>query len=196
MELRLFHYLPRTTVEGPGIRASVQVQGCPIRCPGCALPQTWPEAGGERVDSAELAERILATPGLEGATFLGGEPFAQAGALADLGERLRRRGLSVLTFTGYTLEALRARRDTAVDALLAATDLLLAGPFRREERDFSRPWVGSANQRFHFLTPRYAHLAERLAEIPNRLEVRLRPDGRIEINGLAAPEAMRGLIAL
>jgi anaerobic ribonucleoside-triphosphate reductase activating protein len=56
--------------------------------------------------------------------------------------------------------------------------------------------VGSANQRFHFLTSRYAHLAERLTTIPNRLEVRLRPDGRIEINGLAAPEAMRRLISL
>ncbi|MDR1708885.1 MAG: radical SAM protein [Candidatus Accumulibacter sp.] len=193
MNLRLFHYLPRTAVEGPGLRASVQVQGCPIRCPGCALPQTWPSEGGEIVDSAALARRILATPGLEGVTFLGGEPFAQAAALADVGERVRRRGLSVLTFTGYTLEALQARRDEAVDALLAVTDLLLAGPFRQNERDFSRPWVGSANQRFHFLTPRYAHLAGRLAAIPNRIEVRLHPDGRVEMNGLAAPEAMRGL---
>jgi anaerobic ribonucleoside-triphosphate reductase activating protein len=89
MKLRLFHYLPRTMVEGPGVRAVVQVQGCPIRCPGCALPQTWPEEGGESIDSAELAKRILATPDLEGVTFLGGEPFAQAGALADLGERVR-----------------------------------------------------------------------------------------------------------
>jgi anaerobic ribonucleoside-triphosphate reductase activating protein len=194
MELRLFHYLPRTTVEGPGIRAAVQVQGCPIHCAGCALPQTWPETGGELVDSAALATRILQTPNLEGVTFLGGEPFAQAGALADLGERVRRRGLSVLTFTGYTLEALRARRDDAIEALLSVTDLLLAGPFRHEERDFSRPWVGSANQRFHFLTPRYAHLSEQLTAISNRLEVRLRPDGRVEINGLAAPEAMRGLV--
>jgi anaerobic ribonucleoside-triphosphate reductase activating protein len=142
-----------------------------------------------------LAVRILQTPEIEGVTFLGGEPFAQAGALADLGERVRRQGLSVLTFTGYTLVALRARRDEATEALLRVTDLLLAGPFRQKERDFSRPWVGSANQRYHFLTSRYAHLAERLTTIPNRLEVRLYSDGRIEINGLAAPEAMRGLVA-
>jgi anaerobic ribonucleoside-triphosphate reductase activating protein len=194
MELRLFHYLPRTAVEGPGIRASIQVQGCPIRCAGCAVPQTWPETGGECIDSAALAVRILETPGLQGVTFLGGEPFAQAGALADLGERVRRQGLSVVTFTGYTLEALRARQDEETKALLGVTDLLLAGPFLREARDFSRPWVGSANQRFHFLTSRYAHLEEQLTAIPNRLEVRLRPDGRVEINGLAAPEAMRRLI--
>jgi len=129
MELRLFHYLPRTIVEVPGIRAAVQ--GCPIRCAGCALPQTWPETKGELIDSAALATRILQTPDLEGVTFLGGEPFAQAGALADLGEHVRWRGLSVLTFTGYTLEALRARRDEAIEALLSVTDLLLAGPFRR-----------------------------------------------------------------
>jgi anaerobic ribonucleoside-triphosphate reductase activating protein len=194
MELRLFHYLPRTTVEGPGIRASIQVQGCPIHCPGCALPQTWAMEGGKRVDSAALAQQILAGPEIEGVTFLGGEPFAQAAALGDLGSRLRPHGLSVVTFTGYTLEELHsaARSDDA--ALLAVTDLLIAGPFRRELRDFSRPWVGSSNQRFHFLSARYAPLAAQIAQIPNRLEVRLHPDGRIWINGLAAPEDMRALL--
>jgi anaerobic ribonucleoside-triphosphate reductase activating protein len=159
------------------------------------LPQTWPEEGGESIDSAELAEWILATPDLEGITFPGGEPFAQAGALAGLGERVWRRDFFVLTFTDYTPEALRVRRDEATRALRDVTDLLLAGPFRQEARDFSRPWAGSSNQRFHFLTSRYAHLAERLAAIPNRLEIRLHPDGRVEIDGLAVPEAMRGLVA-
>lgn len=151
-------------------------------------------AGGKLVDSATMARQILAGPEIEGVTFLGGEPFAQAAALGDLGSRLRQHGLSVVTFTGYELEYLQSAARSDYAALLAVTDLLIAGPFQRERRDFSRPWVGSANQSFHFLTPRYAHLADQLGQIPNRVEVRLHPDGRIEINGLAAPEDMRALL--
>ena len=52
----------------------------------------------------------------------------------------------------------------------------------RKTIDFSRPWVGSTNQRFHFLTDRYLKLAAMLETMPNKIEVRLKPDGRILIN--------------
>ncbi|MBP1994145.1 radical SAM protein [Paenibacillus eucommiae] len=68
---------------------------------------------------------------------------------------------------------------------MAITDLLIDGPFQKERLNTSRPWVGSSNQRYHFLTERYLHLKERLTDIPNRLEVRLTPDGRVMVNGLA-----------
>ncbi|WP_055107114.1 hypothetical protein [Paenibacillus ihumii] len=59
--------------------------------------------------------------------------------------------------------------------------------------DTSRPWVGSSNQRYHFLTERYAHLQEQLTEIPNRPEVRLAPDGRVMVNGLAEVKDLEDL---
>lgn len=194
MELRLFQFTPRTEVEGPGIRACIQVQGCPIHCVGCAVPQTWPTEGGRLVNTATLAAEILSEPCIEGVTYLGGEPFAQAGALADIGRRVKSRGLSVVTFTGYTLEHIRSANRNDYDELLAVTDLLIDGPFQKDSLDLSRPWVGSKNQHFHFLTDRYAYLKPNLSAIPNRLEVRLMADGRVSINGLSMPADMKALI--
>lgn len=185
MQLNIHQYIPVTKVEGPGIRACIQVQGCPIRCPGCAVPFTWSEHGGIARDVNELAESILSTAEIEGVTFLGGEPFAQAQALAKLGRILRHEGLSVMTFTGYVYEDLVAANNQHYSDLIAVTDLLIDGPFQKGNLDISRPWVGSSNQRYHFLTDRYLYLQDKLMEIPNRLEVRLGTDGRVKVNGLA-----------
>lgn len=195
MLLRIHRFLPHTRAEGPGERACLWVQGCPIHCPGCAVPWTWPEAGGHDVDVEELAQTILTGPLVEGITFLGGEPFAQAEALAELGDLLRQSGLSIMTFTGYTVEKLRRVQRPGWRDLLNVTDLLIDGPYQQKLRDLSRPWVGSANQRYHFLTPRYRHLAEELHSIPNRLEVRLHPDGQIRVNGMVMTEDLESLFS-
>ncbi len=194
MKLRIFQFIPRTDVEGPGTRACIQVQGCPIHCPGCAVPQTWPVDRGQLVDPDALAEQIISDASVEGVTFLGGEPFAQAAALAYIGGRIRQHGMSVVSFTGYLFEQIKAANRQDYDALLAVTDLLIDGPFQRDKVDFSRPWVGSSNQRFHFLTNRYAYLAQDLASVPNRIEVRLKSDGRILINGLASLDDLETII--
>lgn len=188
MRLRMHRFLPHTIAEGPGERACLWVQGCPIHCAGCAVPWTWPETGGQEVDVPELARTILNGPRVEGVTFLGGEPFAQAEALAELSRILRGSGLSIMTFTGYTIEKIRRSRRQGWHDLLSVTDLLIDGPYRRDLRDLSRPWVGSSNQRYHFLTPRYRSLAAALSAIPNRLEVRLRADGQIQVNGMILTE--------
>ncbi len=96
-----------------------------------------------------------------------------------------------MTFTGYTLEQLQNAHDDAHSALLAVTHLLIAGPFVKEALDLSRPWVGSANQRYHFLTDRYRFLEDQLHTLPNRLEVRLRPDGTVSVNGMATQEQLQ-----
>ncbi|MER3447925.1 MAG: ribonucleoside-triphosphate reductase activating protein [Candidatus Dadabacteria bacterium] len=185
MRLRIHRFLPYTRVEGPGERACIWVQGCPIRCSGCAVPWTWPEHGGQEIDVAELAHKILTGPPIEGVTFVGGEPFAQAEALAELGRTVKAAGLSVVTFTGYVLEKILRSPRPGWHDLLAVTDLLIDGPFKRDLLDTSRPWVGSSNQRYHFLTERYRHLKDHLEQIPNRIEVRIGPDGSVLINGLA-----------
>ncbi|QJC50283.1 radical SAM protein [Paenibacillus albicereus] len=185
MRIQVHRFLPSTRVEGPGLRACLQVQGCPIHCPGCAVPFTWPDHGGYAVDVEELAQKILEGPPIEGITFLGGEPFAQARSLAALAKILRQNGLSVMTFTGYRLEDLQRASNPDYHDLIEATDLLIDGPFQKANLDTSRPWIGSSNQRYHFLTDRYKSLEPVLKDIPNRLEVRIQPDGRVTANGLA-----------
>jgi len=193
VDLRISQFIPRTDVEGPGARACIQVQGCPIHCAGCAVPHTWPVDDGRLVDADFLVNQIIAETSIEGVTFLGGEPFFQATALAYIGRRVREQNLSVVTFTGYLFEEIKAASRQDYDELLAVTDLLIDGPFQREQVEFIRPWVGSSNQRFHFLTNRYVELAPKLTATRNRLEVRLKPDGRIYINGLAPIESMKAL---
>lgn len=192
--LRIHRFVPFTRAEGPGERACLWVQGCPIRCAGCAVPWTWDADAGEWMDVGALAEHILGGPPVEGVTFLGGEPFEQAAGLAELGGILRGAGLSVLTFSGYTLEKIRRAGRADWDALLGVTDLLIDGPFVRGRLDLSRPWVGSSNQRYHFLTDRYRHLEPELSSIPQRLEVRVHPDGRLEINGMITDADLAALL--
>jgi anaerobic ribonucleoside-triphosphate reductase activating protein len=157
------------------------------------VPWTWAETGGTDIDVEVLAEQILTGPSIEGVTFLGGEPFAQAEALALLGGKMQAAGLSVMTFTGYTIERLRRSSRPGWHDLLAVSDLLLDGPYRKQLTDLSRPWVGSSNQRFHFLTERYRHLQGRLNTLSNRLEIRLLPDGQVLVNGMIRMGALRAL---
>jgi anaerobic ribonucleoside-triphosphate reductase activating protein len=193
--LRIHRFLPSTRAEGPGNRACLWVQGCPIRCPSCFNPGTWSKSGGYKVTVEEMETNILSVPDIEGVTFLGGEPFEQAEALADLGARVQKAGLSVMTFTGYVLEDILKASRQGWHNLLSVTDLLLDGPYERDLTDTSRPWVGSSNQRYHFLTPRYQHLESKVTDIPNRLEIRVQSDGRVFINGLASSETLDHLIS-
>jgi len=192
--LHVHRFLPFTRAEGPGNRACIWVQGCPIRCPGCFNPGTWSDAASEVVQIEEIAARIFEVPDIEGVTFLGGEPFDQAEALAELGKIIREQGLSIMTFTGYVLEKILKSPRKGWHDLLNVTDLLLDGPYIRDLTYTSRPWVGSSNQRYHFLTPRYRHLETRLLNIPNRIEVHLQPDGTVLINGLASMDLLSEIV--
>lgn len=182
-----------TTAEGPGRRYAVWVQGCPFRCPGCCNPELLAFVGrdgkalGLEVRVEDLVGRILATPGIEGVTFVGGEPFAQATGLSEVARSVRRAGLSVMVFSGFTLEELRASSEPAVADLLAATDLLVDGRFDRDRPDTDRRWIGSTNQRVHAWSPRARADDPRFRE-SDELEIRwLR--GALVVNGRPIPRA-------
>lgn len=153
----------------------------------------WPGNIGRTVDVNELASRILETGGIEGVTFLGGEPFEQAQGLAELGAQVRAADLSVLTFTGYEYDLLVNSSRDDWEQLLAATDLLIDGPYDRTQLDHERPWVGSKNQSFRFLSPKYLHILPQLGSIPDRLEVRIASDGEIFLNGMCPQDFLSSM---
>src|SRR6516164_213379 len=100
LEVRIATRVCDTEAEGPGRRWALWVQGCPLRCPGCCNPELLPlraRDGSDKLATVdELAREALATPGIEGVSLLGGEPFAQAAPLAELARRVRAGGLSVM----------------------------------------------------------------------------------------------------
>lgn len=148
--------------EGPGKRFAVWAQGCLRRCPGCCNPAMFALEEKNFGDCDDVFDLILKSRernGIEGVTFLGGEPFLQAKGLSHIARRCREAGLSVMVFSGYTLEELTGSGgepppDMSAE-LLANTDLLVDGPFVRELPDGERNWTGSSNQRFHYLTSFY-----------------------------------------
>lgn len=195
--MSLARFLARTRAEGPGERTAVWVQGCTIRCPGCFNPHMWTFRGGEQVIPGDLVRRVLDAD-TEGLTLLGGEPFDQAAALATVAAGVRAAGRSVMTFTGYTREQLRHAVDAGRDdlaALLDQTDLLVAGPFRRDRIDAARPWVGSTNQEFVLLNDRFPGLLDAVATSPDRVEITVDAGGGLAVNGWAEMDVLDELLA-
>src|SRR5947209_5777104 len=187
--LSVAQIVPCTEAEGPGRRFALWFQGCPLRCPGCCNPEMLPFQGGQRMTLAEVLAPLDAArkQGIKGITLLGGEPLAHATPAAALARAAQRRGLSVMVFSGYTLEEARQLPEPAVAELLALTDLLVDGPYLRDQPETRRRWIGSRNQRIHFLTDRYR------ADDPcwrrgNTLEIRL-AGGAVTVNGFPAPTA-------
>lgn len=136
-------------VEGPGRRSVVQVQGCPIRCPGCYVPETHNPTGGITMSVADVLAEVLDPVGAprDGVTVLGGEPFFQPVGLLALLQALRTQRLHTVVYTGYRLEVLARRPELEVRAALELTDLLIDGPFVASLSDDAGEWLGSRNQR-------------------------------------------------
>jgi anaerobic ribonucleoside-triphosphate reductase activating protein len=190
-QLKVAQIIPCTEAEGPGRRFALWFQGCPLRCPGCCNPEMLSFDGGRAMTLDEVLAQIRqaqATNDIEGITLLGGEPVAHAAGAAALAKETKRLGLTVMVFSGYTLEEIQAMCDSHVDALLAHTDILVDGPFLREQPETSRRWIGSANQRIHFRTDRY-RADDSCWRNANTLEIRLR-GGEITVNGFPAPAAV------
>lgn len=149
MELRIAGIINESVVDGPGYRFVVFTQGCVHSCPGCHNPHTWDPAGGTSVKAADLIEQIKAARLLKGITITGGEPFLQPAPLARLGREVKKLGLDVITYTGYTWEDLLvlSRENPDVKELLLVSDYLVDGPFMLAQRDLELPFRGSKNQR-------------------------------------------------
>ena len=134
-------------VDGPGFRYVLFVQGCPHRCPGCHNPESHDFEGGTDMTAEEVFADIMKNPHLRGVTFSGGEPFEQVPALLKLAGMIKEAGLSLMSYSGYTLEELRGRHDAETDELLGMLDILVDGRYVESLRNLTLIYRGSENQR-------------------------------------------------
>ena len=116
------------TVDGPGTRMVIFLQGCPLRCAYCHNPDTWAVKQGERMTVERLLDQFRDNRAFYengGITVSGGEPLMQMPFVTALFEAAKREGIHTALDTSGALfgddRAVRMR----FDRLLAATDLVL-----------------------------------------------------------------------
>ena len=148
-ELRLAGVIRESIVDGPGMRMTIFTQGCPHHCEGCHNPQTHDFSGGYISHPENILKAVDSDKLLRGVTFSGGEPFMQAQALAELAREIHKRGLDIVTYTGFTYEQLAESFDKYPDRkeLLEQTDYLIDGRFEIDLRTLDLRFRGSSNQR-------------------------------------------------
>jgi anaerobic ribonucleoside-triphosphate reductase activating protein len=180
--LNIMGYVDESEVNGPGCRAVVWVQGCLRECPGCFNPASWSFEINQLVSVDHLVEQILDNPRNEGVTFSGGEPFWQAPALAVLARKLKAAGLSVMSFTGFTLEQLQSEYAPAsAQDLLNQLDILVDGPYIQSLAVHSPDCpVSSSNQRLHVFNPAFK---DQLTWASDQMEIHILKDGSRIITG-------------
>lgn len=142
--------------NGPGIRVSLFVSGCPHACPGCFNEIAWNYEYGEKY-TEEVEEKVLTALSkteIQGLSLLGGEPLYPANlrALLPLLRKLRERlpKKDIWCYSGYTYEELLSREGEEkkeLDELFSYLTVLVDGRFIEAEKDITLLFRGSKNQR-------------------------------------------------
>ena len=168
--LRLAGVVRESIVDGPGLRFAIFCQGCPHNCPKCHNQDTHDFSGGYDCDIQKIVNVIEENPLLSGVTFSGGEPSHQPVAFLEIAKKVKSRGLNIWMYSGYTLEELLSRANSAISdlnnmnenssqtseknkeqvalkGLLGLVDVLVDGKFINELKDLTLPFRGSRNQR-------------------------------------------------
>lgn len=117
------------TVDGPGIRFVVFLQGCPLRCKYCHNPDTWSYSGGDVFSAEEVAKKALKYKSYiknGGVTVSGGEPLLQAEFVTQLFGFLKSEGVhTALDTSGVLFDRRDGECVEKFERLLAVTDLVL-----------------------------------------------------------------------
>lgn len=146
-KIRIAGFVNDSITDGAGLRFALFTQGCPHNCKGCHNPQTHDVNGGYEIELSEILKQIDENPLLSGVTLSGGEPILQADKLVAFAEEIKKRGLNLALYTGFTFEQLQAKNSVAINQLLSYVDVLIDGKFELDKRSLDLKFKGSSNQR-------------------------------------------------
>ena len=148
-QIKIAGIVKESIVDGPGIRLVVFTQGCVHSCTGCHNPETHSFSEGYYINIHEIVEMVRKDPLLDGITLSGGDPFHQGRVSAALAKEIKKIGLNVITYTGYTFEEIMKEIDINIGwkELLYETDILIDGKFDIDKKSLLLKFRGSENQR-------------------------------------------------
>jgi anaerobic ribonucleoside-triphosphate reductase activating protein len=140
-----------TTVNGPGNRYLIHLQGCGLGCKSCFNPESWSFKTKKIVSVEELADRILNLKP-DGLSISGGEPFQQSAALLHFLKYIHKKNpqncpfpKGVLVFSGFYENELHTIKE--YEQILTYVDVIVSGRFLENERVYDS-LLSSNNQKF------------------------------------------------
>lgn len=146
---RIHSFQSMGTVDGPGLRSVVFMQGCPLRCICCHNPDTWGMEAEKEVSVEEISKKILrfrnyfADNG--GVTVSGGEPLLQTLFVTELFKTLKEYDIhTALDTSGFCY-------DENVEQLLGYTDLVLLDLKYATDEEYKKNVGCSRKNVEHFL---------------------------------------------
>ena len=117
------------TVDGPGVRYVVFMQGCPMRCKYCHNPDTWEVNAGTLMDADYIIEQYERNKGFYtdgGITVTGGEPLLQIDFITELFEKAKAKGIhTVIDSSGITFNPNSPEVMAKFDKLMPLTNLVM-----------------------------------------------------------------------
>ena len=117
------------TVDGPGVRFVVFLQGCPMRCQYCHNPDTWKMNTGAVRSAQSLIreyERNAAFYKKGGITVTGGEALMQIDFLLELFQMAKQKNIhTCLDTSGITYRPCESSYNEKLDELMKVTDLVM-----------------------------------------------------------------------
>lgn len=190
MILRVGALISESSSNGPGCRSVLWVQGCSLRCWGCWNPGLLSHHGGVKMPVKEVFNKLTVSNNIEGVTLLGGEPFEQAKALVHLCKKLKKKNLTIMAYSGWTVEELKEKGEDCRE-LLDFCDILIDGKYI-ESMAAPLPWRGSTNQNVHFISGKYRDLKPVINNYNRDFEIMIVRD-KLVITGDPPPQILVNL---
>lgn len=111
------------TLDGPGVRFVLFMQGCPLRCAYCHNPDTWDFTQGMEYSAEDIFQKVLRYKAYfgdtGGITVSGGEPLIQAEFVTELFRLCKENGIHTC------LDTSGGMWSDKIEKLLEVTDLCL-----------------------------------------------------------------------
>lgn len=136
-----------TSVDGVGLRNSLYVAGCPLRCKGCHNQSSWDIKSGNWLSVEDIFQQLNIDD--FNISILGGEPLMQYESVVHLCKLIKERlpHKTIWMWSGYTLKDIELHFPN----ILKYIDVLVDGPYLEEYKTLNLPWRGSINQKLIYI---------------------------------------------